>query len=248
MAKKTEKTEVSKEAAKLKKKHGKRYASIREGLDTQKVLKLTDAIKEIKARAKAKFDETIDVSIRLGIDPTDTNQVVRGMFTLPNSLGKTVRVAVFAKGAKAEEAKKAGADVVGAEDLAEILQKDLNFDRVIATPDMMGVVGKIGKILGPKGLMPNPKLGTVTMDVTKAVNDAKAGQVEFRAEKAGIVQAGIAKASFDEKKIRENLKALVDALQKAKPTKTQGNYFKKVSLSSSMGVGIKVEASELTAA
>ena len=244
MAKKSE----NKEANKLKAKHGKRYVAIREGIDLGKTFKLPEAIKEVKARAKAKFDETIDVSIRLGIDPADTTQVVRGMFTLPNGLGKTVRVAVFAKGAKAEEAKKAGADVVGADDLAEILQNDLNFDRVIATPDMMGVVGKIGKILGPKGLMPNPKLGTVTMDVTKAITEAKAGQVEFRAEKAGLVQAGIAKASFDDKKIIENLKALVDALQKAKPSKTQGNYFKKVSLSSSMGVGVKVEASELTAA
>ena len=249
MAKKKEASaEVSKETKKLKEKHGKRFVAIREGVDTQKTYKLSEAITIVKGAAKAKFDETIDVAIRLGIDPTDTNQVVRGMFTLPNGLGKKVRVAVFAKGPKAEEAKKAGADVVGADDLADILQKDLNFDRVIATPDMMGVVGKIGKILGPKGLMPNPKLGTVTMDVTKAVTDAKAGQVEFRAEKAGIVQAGIAKASFDEKKIRENLKALVDALQKAKPTKTTGNYFKKVALSSSMGVGVKVEASELTAA
>ena len=244
MAKKSE----NKQTNKLKAKHGKRYVAIREGIDLSKTFKLPEAIKEVKARAKAKFDETIDVSIRLGIDPADTTQVVRGMFTLPNGLGKTVRVAVFAKGAKAEEAKKAGADVVGADDLAEILQNDLNFDRVIATPDMMGVVGKIGKILGPKGLMPNPKLGTVTMDVTKAITEAKAGQVEFRAEKAGLVQAGIAKASFDDKKIIENLKALVDALQKAKPSKTQGNYFKKVSLSSSMGVGVKVEASELTAA
>lgn len=249
MAKKKEATaEVSKETTKLKKKHGKRGAALRAGFDRQKVLKLSEAIKEVKARANAKFDETIDVAIRLGIDAADTNQVVRGMFTLPNGLGKKVRIAVFAKGAKAEEAKKAGADVVGGDDLAEILQKDLNFDRVIATPDMMGVVGKIGKILGPKGLMPNPKLGTVTMDVAKAVADAKAGQIEFRAEKAGIVQAGIAKASFDEKKIIENLKALVDALQKAKPSKASGNYFKRVSLSSSMGVGVKVEASELTAA
>lgn len=246
--KKSESVEINAETKKLKQKHGKRFVAIREGLDDQKVYKLSDAIAEVKNRAKAKFDETIDIAIRLGIDPTDTNQVVRGMFTLPNGLGKTVRVAVFAKGPKAEEAKKAGADVVGGDDLAEILQKDLNFDRVIATPDMMGVVGKIGKILGPKGLMPNPKLGTVTMDVTKAITDAKAGQVEFRAEKAGIVQAGIAKASFDEKKIRENIRALVDALQKAKPTKTQGNYFKRASISSSMGVGIKVETADLTAA
>lgn len=251
MAKKKETAgaEVSKEAKKLKQKHGKRYVAIRENFDSKKTYKLSEAIAEVKARSKAKFDETIDIAIRLGIDAADTNQVVRGIFTLPNGLGKKIRVAVFAKGAKAEEAKKAGADVIGADDLVEQINGGkIDFDRVVATPDMMGVVGKVAKVLGPKGLMPNPKLGTVTMDVTKAVTDAKAGQVEFRAEKAGIVQAGIAKASFDEKKIRENIKAFVDAVQKAKPTKTVGNYFKKASISSSMGVGVKVETSELTAA
>jgi large subunit ribosomal protein L1 len=234
---------------KLKQVHGKRYVAIRDGLDRNKTYKLSDALKEVKARAKSKMDETIEVAIRLGIDPADTNSVVRGVFSLPNGLGKTVRVAVFAKGAKAEEAKKAGADVIGAEELADQINGgQINFERVIATPDMMGVVGKVAKVLGPKGLMPNPKLGTVTMDITKAVTEAKAGQVEFRAEKAGIIHAGIAKASFDEAKIRENIKALVDALNKAKPQNSKGNYFRKASISSTHGVGVKVDVSDIIAA
>src|ERR671914_891460 len=198
---------------------GKRTKSAREGVDREKLYPIDEAVKMVKDRAKAKFDETIEVAMNLGVDPRHADQMVRGVVTLPAGTGKTVRVAVFAKGDKAEEAKKAGADVVGAEDLMETVQGgQIDFDRVIATPDMMGVVGRLGKVLGPKGLMPNPKLGTVTMDVAKAVTDAKSGQVEFRVEKAGIVHAGIGKASFDAADLKANFDAFVDAIVKAKPT------------------------------
>lgn len=232
----------------LAKRYGKRGAAIREGLDAGKVYKLADALKEVKSRAKAKFDESVEIALNLGIDPADTNNVVRGVVPMPNGLGKTVRVGVFARGAKAEEATKAGADVVGADDLADQIQAGkIDFDVCIATPDMMGVVGKIGKILGPKGLMPNPKLGTVTMDVAAAVKAAKSGQVEFRAEKAGIIHAGIGKSSFEDKALVENIKALVAALIKAKPPTAKGAYIKRAVLSTSMGVGLKLDIADLTA-
>src|SRR3990170_226133 len=217
----------------------KRTATAREGIDRSKLYPLAEALTLIKARATAKFDETVEVAMNLGVDPRHADQMVRGVVNLPNGTGKTVRVAVFAKGAKAEEATAAGADVVGAEDLMETIQGGtIDFDRVIATPDMMGVVGRLGKVLGPKGLMPNPKLGTVTMDVTKAVTDAKAGQIEFRVEKAGIIHAGIGKASFAEADLRANYDAFVDAIVKAKPTGAKGKFVQKLSLSSSMGPGI----------
>ena len=200
----------------------------------------------MKKNATAKFDETVEMTMNLGIDPRHADQMVRGLISLPNGTGKTVRVGVFARGAKAEEAQAAGADVVGAEDLAEKVQAgEIAFDRCIATPDMMGVVGRLGKILGPRGLMPNPRLGTVTMDVKGAISAAKGGQVEFRAEKAGIIHAGIGKASFDEDKLLENAKALADAIQKAKPAGAKGNYVQKVALSSTMGPGIRVDATTL---
>ena len=202
----------------------------------------------IKDRAGAKFDETLEISMNLGVDPRHADQNVRGATLLPNGTGKTVTVAVFARGPKAEEATAAGADVVGAEDLAEKVQSgDFEFDRVIATPDMMAVVGKLGKILGPRGLMPNPKLGTVTMEVEKAITDAKGGQVQFRAERAGIVHAGIGKVSFDDGKLIENVRAFVDAIQKAKPSGAKGTYIKKVALSSTMGPGVKVDIVSLSA-
>jgi large subunit ribosomal protein L1 len=195
----------------------------------------------VKARAKAKFDETIEVAMNLGVDPRHADQMVRGVVSLPNGSGRSARVAVFAKGAKAEEAKKAGADIVGAEDLAEQINKgEINFDRCIATPDMMGIVGRLGKVLGPRGLMPNPKVGTVTMDVTQAVKDAKGGAVEFRVEKAGIVHAGVGKASFEEKAIAANVRALIDSVIKAKPAGAKGTYLKKISISSTMGPGVKI--------
>lgn len=202
----------------------------------------------IKDRAGAKFDETLEISMNLGVDPRHADQNVRGATLLPNGTGKTVTVAVFARGPKAEEATAAGADVVGAEDLAEKVQSgEFEFDRVIATPDMMAVVGKLGKILGPRGLMPNPKLGTVTMEVEKAITDAKGGQVQFRAERAGIVHAGIGKVSFEEGKLIENVRAFVDAIQKAKPSGAKGTYIKKVALSSTMGPGVKVDIVSLSA-
>ena len=223
-------------------KQAKRYTKAAEGIDPVKSYGLEEAVSLVKARATAKFDETIEIAMNLGIDAKQTDQSVRGVVSLPNGTGKSVRVAVFAKGAKAEEAKKAGADIVGAEDLAEKVQAgQMDFDRVVATPDMMGIVGKLGKVLGPRGLMPNPKLGTVTMDVTKAVQGAKGGEVQFRAEKAGIVHAGIGKASFDAKKLVENARAFVQAISRAKPTGTKGTYIKKVSLSSTMGPGVKVD-------
>jgi large subunit ribosomal protein L1 len=225
---------------------GKRLKAAYAAVDTNKSYPLADAIRLIKANAKAKFDETVEMSLNLGIDPRHADQMVRGLTNLPNGTGKTVRVGVFARGPKAEEATAAGADVVGAEDLAEKIQAGtIEFDRCIATPDMMGVVGRLGKILGPRGLMPNPRLGTVTMDVKGAITAAKGGQVEFRAEKAGIIHAGIGKVSFDEDKLLENAKALADAVQKARPTGAKGTYMKGAAVSSTMGPGIRVEVSSL---
>jgi large subunit ribosomal protein L1 len=224
----------------------KRLAAARELVDRARAYPLDEAVKLLKQTAKAKFDETVEMSMNLGIDPRHADQMVRGLTSLPNGTGKTVRVGVFARGPKADEALTAGADVVGAEDLAEKVQAgDIQFDRCIATPDMMGVVGRLGKILGPRGLMPNPRLGTVTMDVKGAVTAAKGGQVEFRAEKAGIIHAGIGKVSFDDAKLVENAKALADAIQKAKPSGAKGTYVKKVSLSSTMGPGIRVDITTL---
>jgi large subunit ribosomal protein L1 len=218
--------------------HDKRLAKTYESFDRSKNYPLTEAVKLAKTNAKAKFDETIEISLNLGIDPRHADQMVRGLISLPNGTGKTLRVGVFARGPKADEATAAGADVVGAEDLAEKVQAgDIQFDRCIATPDMMALVGRLGKILGPRGLMPNPKLGTVTT--------AKSGQVEFRAEKAGIIHAGIGKASFDEGKLVENAKALVDAVQKAKPTGAKGTYLQKIAVSSTMGPGIRVDVASL---
>ncbi len=226
----------------------KRLAAAYQAIDKTKSYPLADAIALVKSISKAKFDETIEMSMNLGIDPRHADQMVRGLTSLPNGTGKTVRVAVFSRGAKADEALAAGADVVGAEDLAEKVQAgEINFDRCIATPDMMGIVGRLGKVLGPRGLMPNPRLGTVTMDVRGAVTAAKAGQVEFRAEKAGIIHAGIGKVSFDEDKLLENARALADAIQKAKPTGAKGTYVQKVSVSSTMGPGVKVDVTSLGA-
>ena len=219
----------------------KRFKNAIEGVEVDKAYSVDEAVKLIKSRATAKFDETIEVAMNLGVDPRHADQMVRGVVSLPSGTGRTTRVAVFAKGAKADEAKAAGADIVGAEDLAEAVQKgEINFDRCIATPDMMGVVGRLGKVLGPRGLMPNPKVGTVTMDVTTAVKDAKGGAVEFRVEKAGIVQAGIGKASFAEAAIVANIKAFVDSVVKARPAGAKGTYVKKISLSSTMGPGVKI--------
>jgi large subunit ribosomal protein L1 len=228
--------------------HNKRLKAATANVDRSKNYALPDAIALVKTNAKAKFDETVEISMNLGIDPRHADQMVRGLISLPNGTGKTLRVGVFARGAKAEEALAAGADVVGAEDLAEKVQAgEIAFDRCIATPDMMALVGRLGKILGPRGLMPNPKLGTVTMDVKGAVSAAKAGQVEFRAEKAGVIHAGIGKASFEDAKLLENIHAFVDAIQKAKPTGAKGTYVQKVSLSSSMGPGVRVDVSSLAA-
>ena len=222
-------------------KEGKRIRAAREGIDPAKLYPLDDAVKLLKQRAKAKFDETVEVAINLGVDPRHADQMVRGVVSLPNGTGRSARVAVFAKGAKADEARRAGADIVGAEDLAEQVQKgDINFDRCIATPDMMGIVGRLGKVLGPRGLMPNPKVGTVTMDVTQAVKDAKGGAVEFRVEKAGIVHAGVGKSSFEERALAENIRALIDSIARARPAGAKGHYLKKISISSTMGPGIKV--------
>jgi len=227
---------------------GKRLAASREGISRDKGYSVSEAVKLVKERAKAKFDETIEVAMNLGVDPKHADQVVRGVCNLPHGSGRTVRVAVFARGAKADEAKSAGADVVGAEDLVEQINKgQINFDRCIATPDMMGLVGRLGKVLGPRGLMPNPRVGTVTMDVANAVQGAKGGSVEFRVEKAGIIHAGVGKASFTEQALAENIKALVDAVVKAKPAGAKGTYVKKVSISSTMGPGVKVDAASLSA-
>jgi len=220
----------------------KKLSAAREGIDRKKLYKLEEAIKMVKNRAAAKFDETIEVAMNLGVDPRHADQMVRGVVNLPNGTGKTVRVAVFAKDAKADEARAAGADIVGADDLAEQIQAgNLNFDRCIATPDMMPLVGRLGKILGPRNLMPNPKVGTVTPDVAGAVKAAKGGAVEFRVEKAGIVHAGIGKISFSEDQLIENIKAFADAVQKAKPAGAKGTYVKRVAVSSTMGPGVHVE-------
>jgi large subunit ribosomal protein L1 len=218
-------------------------------VEPMKLYDVDTAIGLIKSLATSKFDETIEVAIALGVDPRHADQMVRGVVNLPKGTGKDVRVAVFARGAKADEATAAGAEVVGAEDLMESIQGGtIDFDRVIATPDMMGLVGRLGKVLGPKGLMPNPKLGTVTMDVKKAVTDAKSGQVEFRVEKAGIIHAGIGKASFPDADLKANFAAFVEAIVKARPTGAKGKYVKKVAMSSSMGPGVKVDTAELAGA
>jgi large subunit ribosomal protein L1 len=225
---------------------GKRLKSAYEAIDREGFYPLPQAVKMIKERAKAKFDETIEIALNLGIDPRHADQNVRGVVQLPNGTGKSTRVAVFARGDKAKEAERAGADIVGAEDLAEKVQAGtIEFDRCIATPDMMALVGRLGKVLGPRGLMPNPKLGTVTADVTAAVKAAKGGQVEFRAEKAGLIHAGIGKASFSEEALMENVKAFVGAINRAKPSGAKGTYLKKVSLSSTMGPGVKIEVGSL---
>ena len=224
----------------------KRITKAREGIDTRKTYSLDDAVKLVKERASAKFDETVEIAMNLGVDPRHADQMVRGVVNLPNGTGRTLRVGVFARGAKAEEAKAAGADVVGAEDLVEKVQGgNIDFDRCIATPDMMPLVGRLGKVLGPRGMMPNPKIGTVTMDVKSAVQGAKGGSVEFRVEKAGIVQAGVGKASFSEEKLVQNVKALADAVTKAKPAGAKGTYIQRVAVSSTMGPGVKVEPGSL---
>ena len=227
----------------------KRLKAAYAAFEPAKAYPLGDAIALVKRGATAKFDETVEISMALGIDPRHADQMVRGLLSLPRGTGKTLRVGVFARGAKADEATAAGADVVGADDLAERVQAgDIGFDRCIATPDMMALVGRLGKILGPRGLMPNPRLGTVTMDVRGAITAAKSGQVEYRAEKAGIVHAGVGKASFEPDALRENILAFVDAIQKAKPTGAKGTYLKRVSLSSTMGPGVSVDVATLAAA
>ncbi|MBP2151322.1 50S ribosomal protein L1 [Xanthobacter autotrophicus DSM 597] len=230
-------------------KEGKRIRAINEGIDRNKLYGLDDALKLLKERTTAKFDETIEVALNLGVDPRHADQMVRGVCNLPNGSGRTVRVAVFARGAKADEAKAAGADIVGAEDLLETIQGGtIEFDRCIATPDLMPLVGRLGKVLGPRGLMPNPKVGTVTMDVKGAVAAAKGGAVEFRVEKAGIIHGGIGKASFPADKLAENIRAFVDAVVKAKPAGAKGTYLQRVAVSSTMGPGIKVEPSTVLSA
>ena len=226
---------------------GKRTKAAREAYVGKQNLTVEEAVELVKANATAKFDETVEIAMNLGVDPRHADQMVRGVVILPNGTGKTVRVAVFARGPKADEATAAGADIVGAEDLMETIQSGkIEFDRCIATPDMMPIVGRLGKILGPRNLMPNPKIGTVTMDVAEAVKSAKGGQVQFKAEKAGIVHAGIGKASFDAAKLAENLRAFVDAVAKAKPTGAKGAYMKGVSVSSSMGPGVTVDVTSAT--
>ncbi len=226
----------------------KRVAKSREGLDRNKLYGLDEAVKLIKERASAKFDETIEIAMNLGVDPRHADQMVRGVCNLPNGSGRTVRVAVFARGAKADEAKAAGADIVGAEDLFETVSGGtIEFDRCIATPDMMGLVGRLGKVLGPRGLMPNPRVGTVTTDVKAAVAGAKGGSVEFRVEKAGIVHGGVGKASFDAAKLAENIKAFADSVAKAKPAGAKGTYIQRIALSSSMGPGVKVDPATIIA-
>ncbi|MBO6522142.1 MAG: 50S ribosomal protein L1 [Rhodospirillales bacterium] len=225
---------------------GKRYSAALENLDRDAVYTIEDAVKILKDNAKAKFDETIEVAMNLGVDPRHADQMVRGTVSLPHGTGKALKVAVFAKDAKADEAREAGADFVGAEDLMEQVQGGMmDFDRCIATPDMMGIVGRLGKVLGPKGLMPNPKLGTVTPDVAAAVQAAKAGQIEFRVEKMGIIHAGVGKASFSAEQLQENIAAFVQAIQQAKPSGAKGTYVKKVSVTSTMGPGVKLDLSAL---
>ncbi|MGE0701042.1 MAG: 50S ribosomal protein L1 [Hyphomicrobiaceae bacterium] len=225
---------------------GKRLFALKETVDRTKAYAIEEAVKLIKSTAKAKFDETVEVAMNLGVDPKHADQMVRGVCLLPNGSGRTQRVAVFARGAKADEARAAGADVVGAEDLVEQVQKGvINFDRCIATPDLMGLVGRLGKVLGPRGLMPNPRVGTVTMDVTAAVQGAKGGAVEFRVEKSGIIHAGVGKASFADQALVENIRAFVDAVVRAKPAGSKGTYVKKISLTSTQGPGLKVDHSTL---
>lgn len=223
--------------------NGKRIRSAREDVDRNKVYPLDEAVSLLKGKASAKFDETVDIAMNLGVDPRHADQMVRGVCNLPKGSGRSVRVAVFARGPKADEATAAGADVVGAEDLVEEVQKgNINFDRCIATPDMMGLVGRLGKVLGPRGLMPNPRVGTVTMDVEEAIKGAKGGAVEFRVEKAGIIHAGVGKASFSDADLAENIRAFVDAVNRAKPTGAKGTYIKKISIKSTMGPGIKIDS------
>jgi len=227
-------------------KTGKRVRSAREAVERNKQYDLSEAVKLVKERASANFDETVDIAMNLGVDPRHADQMVRGVCTLPNGSGRTVRVAVFARDAKAEEAKAAGADIVGAEELvADVQAGTINFDRCIATPDMMGLVGRLGKVLGPRGLMPNPRVGTVTMDVDEAVKAAKGGAVEFRVEKAGIVHAGVGKASFSEAQLAENIKAFVSAVNRAKPSGAKGTYMKRISIKSTMGPGVKLDQSSV---
>ena len=229
--------------------NGKRIRAAREKVDRSKSYSLDEAIKLVKDTASAKFDETVEIAMNLGVDPKHADQMVRGVCNLPKGSGRTVRVAVFARGPKAEEAQAAGADIVGAEDLVEEVQKgNINFDRCIATPDMMGLVGRLGKVLGPRGLMPNPRVGTVTMDVAEAVSAAKGGAVEFRVEKAGIVHAGVGKASFSEDDLGENVRAFIDAVSRAKPSGAKGNYIKKISLKSTMGPGLRINHSSVPSA
>src|SRR6187399_3496520 len=228
---------------------GKRIRAAREGVDRVKTYPLKDAVKLVKERAKAKFDETVEIAMNLGVDPRHADQMVRGVVNLPNGTGRSLRVAVFARGAKADEARAAGADVVGAEDLVERVQGgNIDFDRCIATPDLMPLVGRLGKVLGPRGIMPNPKVGTVTMDVKGAVAGAKGGSVEFRVEKAGIVQAGVGKASFTAEKLVENIRAFADAVNKAKPAGAKGHFINRVAISSTMGPGVKIDPQTLLAA
>jgi len=227
---------------------GKRFTAAKATVKRDKLYTLEEAVKLVRNTAKAKFDETIEVALNLGVDPRHADQMVRGVCQLPNGSGRKLRVGVFAKGAKAEEAKKAGADVVGAEDLVDQVQKGvIDFDRCIATPDMMPLVGRLGKVLGPRGLMPNPKVGTVTLDVAQAVSGAKGGAVEFRVEKAGIVQAGVGKASFTELQLVENIRALVDAVMKAKPSGAKGTFLKRMAVASTMGPGVKIEPTSVAA-
>ncbi|MFT3808331.1 MAG: 50S ribosomal protein L1 [Micropepsaceae bacterium] len=227
----------------------KRTAKAREGVDSRKFYTLDDAVKMVKERATAKFDETVELALNLGVDPRHADQMVRGVVTLPSGTGRTVRVAVFAKGPNADKALAAGADIVGAEDLFEIVQSGkIDFDRCIATPDMMGLVGRLGKVLGPRGLMPNPRVGTVTPDVETAVKAAKGGSVEFKVEKAGIVHAGVGKASFSEDDLKANIRAFVDSVVKARPTGAKGTYLKKIALSSTMGPGVRIDTATVSAA
>lgn len=229
-------------------KFGKRTVAAREAFGDQSLVSVEDAVKLVKDNAKAKFDETIEIALNLGVDPRHADQMVRGVVSLPNGTGKTVRVAVFARGAKADEATAAGADIVGAEDLMETIQSGkIEFDRCIATPDMMPLVGRLGKILGPRNLMPNPKVGTVTMDVKSAVEAAKGGEVQFKVEKAGVIHAGIGKVSFDAGKLSENIRAFVDAVSRARPAGAKGTYLKKVSVSSTMGPGVSVDLASAAA-
>jgi len=228
---------------------GKRLKAAQVGIDRLKLYGIDEAVKLLKERAKSKFDETIEIAMNLGVDPRHADQMVRGVCNLPNGTGRTVRVAVFARGANADAAKAAGADIVGAEDLVEEVQKgNINFDRCIATPDMMPLVGRLGKVLGPRGLMPNPKVGTVTTDVAGAVRSAKGGAVEFRVEKAGIIHAGIGKASFSDQALAENVRAFADAVIRARPTGAKGTFVKRISLSSTMGVGLRIEPASVSGA